>query len=189
MPHILWLWKPCYLHEALQTEICGCWKSWPPFSMGGMVMEHCAMSLGLPEQWEHRVTWGPPQLFPTGGWQLQNSHILIPQQRFLLCLAFFAMRWDWGLKIPIERRNIEFQNIEKQIPWREYMSFVCCQNTMDTVQSLFCSLLMCTLYNPCTQIWHATCTTQQNTEQQRMLARAHTKESLFLQVIKLHFAK
>lgn len=69
------------------------------------------------------------------------------------------------------------------------MSFVCCQNTMDTVQSLFCSLLMCALYNPCTQIWHATCTTQQNTEQQRMLARAHTKESLFLQVIKLHFAK
>ena len=68
---------------------------------------------GWPEWWEHCVTWGPPWPFPTGGWRLQNRHILIPQQGFLLCLAFSAMRWDRGLQIPLERRNIEFQNIEK----------------------------------------------------------------------------
>lgn len=66
---------------------------------------------------------------------------------------------------------------------------MCCQNTKDTVQPPFCTLPMLTLYNPCTQIWHTARPTQQNTEQQRMLVRAPTKESLFLQVIKLHFAK
>lgn len=66
---------------------------------------------------------------------------------------------------------------------------MCCQNTMDTVQPLFCALLVRTLNNPCTEIWHATRPTQQNTEQQRMLVRTRTKESLFLQVIKLHCAK
>lgn len=54
---------------------------------------------------------------------------------------------------------------------------MCCENTMDTVQPLFCALLMRTQSNPCTRIWHTARTSQQNTEQQqRMLARACTKE-------------
>ncbi|XP_009468514.1 PREDICTED: uncharacterized protein LOC104017233 [Nipponia nippon] len=33
--------------QALQTEICGCWKSWTPVSMGGMVAKHRVTSSGL----------------------------------------------------------------------------------------------------------------------------------------------
>lgn len=47
MPQVPWLWKLFYSHEALRTEIRGCWKSWFPFSVGGMVVEHRGMTLGL----------------------------------------------------------------------------------------------------------------------------------------------
>lgn len=73
---------------------------------------------GWLEQWEHDVTWVLPWAFPTEVWQQQTGLILIPQQNnnknspFLL--VFSGMRWYWDLKIPVERRNIEFQNIEKQ---------------------------------------------------------------------------
>lgn len=54
MPQVLWLWKLFYSHEALQKEISGCWKSWFPFSMGRMVVQHRDMTLGL----TGAVTWG-----------------------------------------------------------------------------------------------------------------------------------
>lgn len=61
--------------------------------------------------YKHRVTrWHDT----CGGWRLQNRHILIPQQRFLLCVVLSTMRWDRDLQIPIARRNIEFQNTDKQ---------------------------------------------------------------------------
>lgn len=110
MAHMLWLWNPCWLHEALQTETCGCWKSQVPFSAGGMVVKHRATSSGLAG-----VVGAPCDMgTATGGWRLQNGRIPISQQRFLLCLVLSVTRWDRGLKIPIERRNIEFQNTEEQ---------------------------------------------------------------------------
>lgn len=101
MPQVPWLWKLFYCHEAKQ-------KSWLPFSVDKMVVEHCGMTLAA-------VTWRWPQPLPMGGWWWQNGHILILQQwlLFLLCWAFSAIRWD--LKIPIGSRNTELQNTENSI--------------------------------------------------------------------------
>lgn len=98
--------KPCKL-KSVDAESHGPLSQWV-----GRWWSTVLWAWGWLEQWEHDLTWGLPWAFPTGVWQQQNGHILIPQQRSLL--VFSAIRWYWGLKIPIKRRNNEFQNIEKQ---------------------------------------------------------------------------
>lgn len=99
LPQVPWLWELFYWHEALKTEIHGYWKSWFPFSVGRVVVEHCDVTLGL----TGAVTWGWPQPFPAGGWWWKNGHTLIPQQWFFY--FFFIMLNIFSNKIGSRLEN------------------------------------------------------------------------------------
>lgn len=106
-PQVLWLWTLLFPWNPANRN---------PWMLEIMVPFLNGQSIVIwPWDWLEQWAQGLPQPFPAGGWWWQNGHILIPQQWFLLCWAFSAIRWDQDLKIPIGRRNTEFQNTENSV--------------------------------------------------------------------------